>query len=483
MGAPWAAAARAAPTLPSAAERALVLAEKAMGMDGLQSLQYIASGTGVSVGYAHAPDGNWPALSYLGYALLTDFARSASREESVTVPMQAPAKPGNKEAAPARPREQRSMHFLHEDTAWNMLGPVPLPTPWAVTDRQHSLWTSPHGALWAARRKLESQALRTGAGNSLAFAEDGQFTIELVLGARNTLQEIRSQVAHDVLGDVSVVNLFSDYKLFDGTLFPARLQTRWNGVTVRDFQVSKVQRNPGFAIAPPGLAQASIERVNSEQVADGVWYLTGSQHHSVAIEMKDHVLLVDCPLSDGRAQALAAEIKRLMPGKDIGFVIVTHHHFDTVGGLRGMAARGVDVIAGQNGQSFYERLLLSPRRLQPDAISRGLVRPRVIGVSGKSVLSDGNRRLEIHQLDDSPHTRGLMVVYMPAEKLLIEVDAYTPAPPFAAPPAAPQAQHLHLIAQVQRLKLDVERILPLRGRVVPFDALLREAGKTPADAP
>jgi len=47
----------------------------------------------------------------------------------------------------------------------------------------------------------------------------------------------------------------------------------------------------------------------------------------VVIEMKDHVILVESPLYDGRATAVLQEAKRLVPGKPIRYVINSHYHF------------------------------------------------------------------------------------------------------------------------------------------------------------
>ena len=70
---------------------------------------------------------------------------------------------------------------------------------------------------------------------------------------------------------------------------------------------------------PDAIRQATrpYARVTSEPAAAGVWYLTGGSHHSVVIEMKDHVIVVEAPLNDERATAVIAEARRLVPGKPI----------------------------------------------------------------------------------------------------------------------------------------------------------------------
>jgi len=63
--------------------------------------------------------------------------------------------------------------------------------------------------------------------------------------------------------------------------------------------------------------------------------------------------------------------------------------------------------------------------------------------------------------------------------LLIEADAYTPGPPNAPPPAQPNLSAANLVDNIERLKLQVERILPLHGRVVPVADLYTAARRTP----
>ena len=70
------------------------------------------------------------------------------------------------------------------------------------------------------------------------------------------------------------------------------------------------------------------------------------------------------------------------------------------------------------------------------------------------------------------------MVYLPKEKLLIQADAYTPGAPGAKPAAPPNnANTVNLVQNLERLKLSVERVLPLHGRVVPAADMMAAAGK------
>jgi hypothetical protein len=70
----------------------------------------------------------------------------------------------------------------------------------------------------------------------------------------------------------------------------------------------------------------------------------------------------------------------------------------------------------------------------------------------------------------------MLMAWLPKERLLIQADA-TPVPPNTPPPATPNANNVNLIDNIERLKLPVERILPLHGRVVPLAELYTTAGR------
>jgi hypothetical protein len=54
--------------------------------------------------------------------------------------------------------------------------------------------------------------------------------------------------------------------------------------------------------------------------------------------------------------------------------------------------------------------------------------PSITGVSAASwCISDGTRTVEVHEMQGSVHAQGFLMVWLPAERLLIEADAYTPA--------------------------------------------------------
>lgn len=93
------------------------------------------------------------------------------------------------------------------------------------------------------------------------------------------------------------------------------------------------------------------------------------------------------------------------------------------------------------------------------------------------MLSDTARTVEIHQMAGNTHADGLLLVYLPKERLLIQADAFTPGPPNAPTPAIINPLSVNLADIIARLGLSVDRLLPLHGRIVPLAELTRAIGR------
>jgi glyoxylase-like metal-dependent hydrolase (beta-lactamase superfamily II) len=199
----------------------------------------------------------------------------------------------------------------------------------------------------------------------------------------------------------------------------------------------------------------------------------------VVIEMKDHVIVVEAPLDDSRALAVIGEVRRLVPAKPIRYVVNSHQHFDHAGGIRAFAGEGVTVITHETNRAFFEQALAAPARISPDHLAKSGRKGTVEGVRDKRVLTDGTRTVEIHHMAASPHEDGMLMVYLPAEKLLSQADAFTPGPPNAPTPAVVNPSSVNLAENIRRLMLTVDQLLPLHGRIVPLAELHKAIGQAP----
>jgi hypothetical protein len=106
---------------------------------------------------------------------------------------------------------------------------------------------------------------------------------------------VESRAPDAVLGEVDVVTRYSAYRDVGGVKFPGRIEQSMAGHPVLDVTVREVQPNAAVDIAPPDAVRSASERVTTEKLADGVWHVAGGSHNSVAIEMRDHFVLVETP--------------------------------------------------------------------------------------------------------------------------------------------------------------------------------------------
>jgi glyoxylase-like metal-dependent hydrolase (beta-lactamase superfamily II) len=445
---------------------ALQRASQAMGATTLKSIRYSGEGVGYTFGQAYVPDTAWPKITVHAMARQINYDTASMREE-VTLSR---AEPKGGGGYPLQ-GQQRSAQYISGELAWNQLPAGPLAGQGFVADRAHQLWITPHGVLKAAQRNRATATTRSDGGQSLtalSFTEPGRFNATLFIGADGLVQRVESRAPNAVLGEVDVVTRYSNYRDIGGVKFPGRIEQSMAGQPVLDLQVREVEPNAAVDIAPPDAVRSAADRVTTDKIADGVWFVGGGTHNSVAIEMRDHMILVEAPLNDRRSAPVIDAVKALAPGKPLRYVINSHQHFDHAGGLRTAAAEGAIIVTQAANVPYLERAFATANRIAPDRLAQSGRRAQFMPVSDRASLSDGQRTVDIHRITDSVHNDSFLMVHLPAEKILIEADAYTPLAPNAQPPAVPNANNVNLIANIERLKLQVERIAPLHGRVVPL---------------
>ena len=77
------------------------------------------------------------------------------------------------------------------------------------------------------------------------------------------------------------------------------------------------------------------------------------------------------------------------------------------------------------------------------------------------MLTDGTRTIELYHMQNFGHHDGMLLVYLPKEKVLLEADGYNPQAATATPPTPPSPYTVSLYDNIQRLKLDVQRVVPV----------------------
>lgn len=445
----------------------------ALDVSDTRTFQFTANGTSFSLGQSTSPAAAWPRQFVKSLTRVYDFTAASMRDEWVRMAG---------ETQTIGP-EQQLVQVVSGDHAWNVAGKDMLPRFWEVNERRHYMWTSPHGVMRAAFANNATTTKQTVEGRQMtviSFVEKGKQKVIAYANDQNAIERVESWYGHPVSGDIKVVTHYGPYRDFAGVKFPTKIIQYQDGLITLDLTVTAVRANPSVNIEVPEDVRTNPAPVKSEKVADGVWYITGGSHHSGLIEMKDYSIVVEGPQSDLRSNAVMAEVKKLVPNKPIKYLVNTHHHFDHAGGVRAYAAEGATIVTHEINRPYFEKAVVNSHSYSPDKLAQSGKKPLFQTMGDNMVLTDGVRTVELYQISGNGHHDGIIMAYLRKEKLLIEADVFTPGPPGAEPPKVPNPFSVNLEANVRRLNLEVERILPLHGRIVPYGELLSAIGKQPA---
>jgi glyoxylase-like metal-dependent hydrolase (beta-lactamase superfamily II) len=362
-------------------------------------------------------------------------------------------------------------------------------TPWL---QQLEIWMMPHGFLRAAAMKNATVESKTMGGKKysvVTFAGDNKAKVNGYINAQNMVERVETWIDHPFLGDMLFEAIYSDYKDVGGAQFPMHIVQKQGGYPIFDLNVADVKVNPPVNIQAPqgrGGAQAAAAAnppAQSEKLGDGVYLITGG-YAVIAVDFKDYIALIECGQSEPRALSVIAETKRLIPNKPIKYVINTHTHFDHSSGLRAFVAEGSTILTHPVNKAYLEKVLAMPHTLSPDRAQSAGKKPVVESTGEKKVLTDGTHVIELYHLQNFLHHDGMIIAYLPKEKVLLEADGYNPQAVTATPVNPPSPYTLSLLDNIERLKLDVQRIVPVHypadNRVVTMVDLTRWVGRRTA---
>lgn len=453
-----------------------IIADAAAALGGADQIQatetlvLVGEGQNFNLGQNPTPDSPLPEFDITGHTLALDFANDRWRLEQVRTAQFLTGNPTT-----------RQIRSVDGDVAFDvaMNGAVTRTSDAEAGRRREALLHHPVGILRAA------QGEGAQVGDYSETAETASVVVTTPAGSRATLHVDRasglparvvSRQAHAVLGDIDLETEFLDYAPAAGLTLPTRLITRVDGHVVADITVSnEVNGTVGnLAVPPPVLASPPAVNepiVEVQELAEGVWYLAGQSHHSVAVEFADHLMLIEAPLNDARTLAVIERARTLRPEKPVTQVVMTHHHFDHAGGVRAAVSEGLTIVAHGGNREFLQDLAAREHTIEPDALSASPGAPSIEVVDGERTFEDDTRTLTLYAIEGSAHCGTCLMAYLPEEGLLVEADLYSPPPPGTeTPPAAPHAAVL--LQNIRDRGLDVQSIVPIHGRVVPFGDLV-----------
>jgi glyoxylase-like metal-dependent hydrolase (beta-lactamase superfamily II) len=263
------------------------------------------------------------------------------------------------------------------------------------------------------------------------------YTVTGYINNQNLVTKVETRVEHAVVGDLLVEFEYSNYQNMNGVQVPARIVQRQAGLPTFDAAIKSATPNPtnlATLLTPPpppagagggggGGAQQPPARPPVEKLGDGVFKI-GGNYTSLAVDMGDHILVIESGQSDDRGGAVMAAAKQAIPNKTIRYVVNSHPHFDHASGLAAAVAEGTTILTHRNNEEVLERLLAGPRTLTGDSLSKVASRRNnvVEAVGDRDVRKGTNGKVvELHRIPNE-HSDGMLAVYLPAEKVFWSAD-------------------------------------------------------------
>jgi glyoxylase-like metal-dependent hydrolase (beta-lactamase superfamily II) len=275
---------------------------------------------------------------------------------------------------------------------------------------------------------------------------------------------------HDNLGDLTYRAEFSGYEPVNGIWLPMSyhvVSDFKNNVQLRlhvdryvlDGDVGDLAAPAGVRSAPEPVPQYTVD---ATAVVPGIWLLTGNGGaNSVLLEFEDHLTLFEVPTSRAWTAALIEKARATVPGKPLTEAIISHHHFDHTGGLRTAIAEGLTIIAQAGNIAWFEDLARRRVEAFPDALSQSRKTIKTRAVDDHLRLSDSKLTVDVYRVVSNGHMAHALFAYVPEYKLLIQGDLFD------------MNWEVYFWGNtyddnVAYRNLDVERDVPVHGRVLPI---------------
>ena len=231
-------------------------------------------------------------------------------------------------------------------------------------------------------------------------------------------------------GDIHLEAQFADYGEVDGLMLPATVVTRQDEWVTSERQVATtVDGEAGGLEAPDDVRAATLSppappaEVPVEEVADGVWWLTGSSHRSVVFEFDDHLMLFEVPLNEARALAVI-ETARSLSDKPLTHALVSHHHLDHAGGFRAAVSEGLTIITHRGNEAFLSNIASRPHTIQQDALARNPQEPTFQLVDDSLTIADDTLEVQLYHAQNISHMGLALYAYVPRDRLLVQADLF-----------------------------------------------------------
>jgi glyoxylase-like metal-dependent hydrolase (beta-lactamase superfamily II) len=231
--------------------------------------------------------------------------------------------------------------------------------------------------------------------------------------------------------------------------------------TIPDSIAGRAQRAPATP-APPAVSVTLVE------LAPNVWRVEGGTHHSLVVDQGDQLVLVEAPQSTQRVRAVLDTLRSRFPGKRVGTVVSTHHHWDHSGGLREVVAEGIPIVTHAANADFVRRMAQAPRTVAPDLQATRRRQPTVRTLTDSLTLGSGPGAVVVYRTPTA-HAEGLVSAWVPSARILFTSDVLSPGTTLA------QAGSAEMVALARSRGLSPDRFAGGHGGVAPWADVERAA--------
>ena len=489
----------------------LAAASREIGEANLKCVTFSGTGYGGAVGqtFENAVNIDWPRIDALAnYSRTINWETGTSKETFDRKPGLNPAAwkygIGWQGGTPTQ-KATRQTHIVNGKTAWHLDGdgsPVAVPAELAEL-YQLDLWLNPPGFLKAARLPGANpvalwrwEQIEKGRDGNVVQPEKvhvvgitmfGKYRVDATINSQNLITRIKTTISEPALGDFNIEHESTNQMTFDNSKWPIAWHSHHGWDDNWQFYRQSTGHNGyggKFATVQPNVCDDPVavpssltpardgSDVTVEKMADGVYLLGGGPANSYLVEFRDFLAVFEAPGNEVRSLAVIEAVTKLAPGKPIRWLISSHPHFDHIGGLRTYLHIGATIVTHMKNVAFLNRDVLSyePRTVNPDIVARWPPTEVSEGynyeaVQENYVITDNRRILRVYYVQPLQHAEGMLMAYLPAERIAFQADLFDTH----EPPRAAQLPAMRSFAnQVARMKLDVDSVAPVHGKPVPW---------------
>jgi glyoxylase-like metal-dependent hydrolase (beta-lactamase superfamily II) len=337
----------------------------------------------------------------------------------------------------------------------------------------------------ALNAKVKVGNSRTSGGQQLVdiTIPEGD-TLTLAIDSGSSLPTSVSWVGPDTnLGDVTYRAAFTGYQPVSGVLMPTGLNTTidFRSIVQQKLYVDRHAVDaPIDDLAAPAAVRSApvpvppVPNIEATPISKGIWFLRGAGN-SVLFEFDDHLTLFEVYASEANAKAIIDKARSLVPGKPLTEAIVSHHHFDHTGGLRAAVSEGLTIVMQRGNEAFIREVTSRPAKLFPDALGRTPKPLKIKTVDDRLTMKDGSMEIDVYRVIANSHMADGLMVYVPRDRLLVQGDLFDISWDVYWWGSS-------YMDNVQYRKLQVERDVPVHGRILPFAEVQQAIAKQIASA-